>query len=66
MDLVATWPCSACGKEIPTDSHAALMVGDVRFHHSCLKCEVCGEKLEGKMVTLDKENKPYCTKDYDR
>ena len=66
MELVATWPCSACGKDIPTDSHAALMVGDVRFHHDCLKCSVCEEKLDGKMVTLDKENKPYCTKDYDR
>lgn len=66
MELVSTWPCSACGKDIPTDSHAALMVGEVRFHHDCLKCFVCEEKLDGKMVTLDKENKPYCTKDYDR
>ena len=66
MELVATWPCSACGKDIPTDSHAALMVGDVRFHHDCLKCQVCEQNLEGKMVTLDKENRPYCTKDYDR
>ena len=48
------------------DSHAALMVGDVRFHHACLKCCICRQALDGKMVTLDKENKPYCSKDYDK
>ena len=48
------------------DSHAALMVGDVRYHHDCLRCWVCKVKLDGKMVTLDKENRPYCSKDYDK
>ena len=51
-------PCS--------DSHAALMVGDARFHKECLRCCVCRCGLDGKMVTLDKENRPYCSKDYDK
>jgi len=66
MELISTWPCAACGKEIPTDSHAALMVGDVRYHHDCLRCCICRQALDGKMVTLDKENKPYCSKCYDK
>jgi len=65
-ELISTWPCSACGKQIPQDSHAALMVGEARFHHDCLRCVTCRTGLDGKMVTLDKENRPYCSKCYDK
>jgi len=66
QELVSSWPCAACGKAIPPDGHDALMVGDVRFHHACLECEVCHKNMEGKVVTLDKENKVYCTEDFNR
>jgi len=65
-DLVSTWPCAACGQDIPPDGHDALMVGDLRFHQACLECEVCHKNMEGKMITLDKENKVYCTEDYNK
>ena len=42
------------------------MVGDLRFHQACLECEVCHKNMEGKMITLDKENKVYCTEDYNK
>ena len=66
QELVATWPCSACGGDISPHGHAALTVGHVRFHNACLVCLVCGVNLEGKPVTLDNENKVYCTDDYNR
>jgi len=65
-DLVSTWPCSACGQDISPDGHDALMVGDLRFHQACLECEVCHKNMEGKMITMDKENKVYCTEDYNK
>ena len=36
----------------------------VSRYHTNLHCldQVCKKSLEGKMVTLDSENKPYCTK----
>ena len=66
QELVSSWPCATCGQAIPPDGHDALMVGDVRFHHACLECEVCHKNMEGKVVTLDKENKVYCTEDFNR
>jgi len=66
QDLVSSWPCAKCGEVIASGSHDALTVGDVRFHHDCLICHVCGMKMEGKTVTLDKENKVYCTQDFNR
>eukprot|EP00090_Calanus_glacialis_P010350 TRINITY_DN18737_c0_g1_i1.p1 TRINITY_DN18737_c0_g1~~TRINITY_DN18737_c0_g1_i1.p1 ORF type:complete len:383 (-),score=90.96 TRINITY_DN18737_c0_g1_i1:399-1547(-) len=66
QELVSTWPCSSCGEVISPDGHDALMVGDVRFHHACLQCQVCHKNMEGKAVTLDKDNRVYCTEDYNR
>ena len=63
---MSTWPCSSCGEDISPHGHDALMVGDVRFHQHCLECRVCHRNLEGKAVTLDKENRVYCTEDYNR
>ena len=63
---MSTWPCSSCGEVISPDGHDALMVGDVRFHHACLKCQVCQKNMEGKAVTLDRDNRLYCTQDYNR
>ena len=63
---MSTWPCSSCGEVIPPDGHNALMVGDVRFHHACLQCQVCHKNMEGKAVTLDKNNRVFCTQDYNR
>jgi LIM domain-containing protein len=54
--------CASCGDPLsPVDS---VTISGVPFHHACLLCVVCKKSLEGKMVTLDAENKPYCTKDY--
>ena len=64
QELLSTWPCSSCGQSISPDGHDGLMVGDVRFHHACLECEVCRKKMEGKVVTLEKDNMVYCTEDY--
>ena len=66
QELVSSWPCSSCGEVISPDGHDALMVGDVRFHHDCLQCQVCHQNMEGKAVTLDKDNRVYCTEDYNR
>ena len=66
QELLSTWPCSSCGQSISPDGHDGLMVGDVRFHHACLECEVCHKNMEGKVVTLDKDNRVYCTEDYNR
>ena len=63
---MSTWPCSSCGEVISPDGHDALMVGDVRFHHTCLQCQVCHKNMEGKAVTLDKNNRVFCTEDYNR
>ncbi len=36
------------------------------FHHGCLECTVCKRNMEGKQITLDTNNRVYCTEDYDR
>jgi len=66
QELLSSWPCSTCGEKISSEGHNALMVGDVRFHRECLVCIVCGRSMEGLTVTLDKENKVYCTEDYNQ
>merc|ERR1719483_1834246 len=66
QELMSSWPCSSCGEDISPHGHDALMVADVRFHQRCLECRVCHKNLEGKAVTLDKENRVYCTDDYNR
>jgi len=61
-ELAEFGPCGSCEKPLsPTDS---LSVGGITFHHGCLICVVCGENMEGKPVTLDPNNKVYCTEDY--
>ena len=66
QELVSSWPCASCSEVISPGGHDALMIGDVRFHRDCLVCVECGKNMEGRTVTLDKENKVYCTQDYDR
>jgi len=66
QEMMGTWPCSSCGKDISPQGYGALKVGNVRFHQRCLECRVCHKNLEGKAVTLDKENRVYCTEDYNR
>ena len=44
----------------------AVNVGDLVFHHGCLTCVICGDNMEGRQVTLDSENKIYCSSDYER
>ena len=56
--------CGGCGEAVGPDD--ALSVGDVVFHHNCLKCVVCERNMEGQQITLDKQNKIYCSRDYDK
>jgi len=62
LELAECGACSSCNKPLsPTDS---ATVGGVAFHHGCLLCVACGENMEGKPVTLDSNNRVYCTQCY--
>lgn len=63
--LASSGSCAACGEDVGPDD--ALSVGDnLVFHHGCLECSVCKRNMEGKQITLDTNNRVYCTEDYDR
>ena len=48
----------------PDDS---LSLGpSLTFHHGCLVCTGCGLELEGRTVSLDREDRPHCSPCYER
>ena len=53
----------ACMKPL---AESSLSLGELRFHPICLSCVTCGKKMQGLPITLDSDNKIYCTADYDR
>ena len=62
--LEDTGSCSGCGSPVGPDD--TISIGDMMYHHTCLNCCICGDNLEGKQVTLDNQNKIYCSADYER
>jgi len=62
--ILGTGFCSKCKTAVSPDD--AINVGDLVFHHGCLLCVICGDNMEGRQVTLDSENKIYCSSDYER
>lgn len=62
--LASSGSCAKCGGNVGPDD--SLSVGDLLFHHGCLVCVVCERNMEGKQITLDTNNRVYCTEDYDR
>jgi len=64
FESLGTGSCSKCKTVVNPDD--AVNVGDLVFHHGCLTCVICGDNMEGRQVTLDSENKIYCSSDYER
>ena len=57
--------CAGCGAEVGPDD--SLSLGQrLTFHHGCLVCAGCGLELEGRTVSLDREDRPHCSPCYER
>jgi len=56
--------CNKCGESVsPTEW---LTLASLTFHPACLVCVVCHQNMDGKEITLDSQDRVYCTKDYTR
>ena len=49
--VASTGNCGGCGEGVGPDD--SLSLGDILFHHSCLKCTVCSKNMEGQQVGID-------------
>ena len=57
--------CAGCGAEVGPDDSLSLGPS-LTFHHGCLVCAGCGLELEGRTVSLDREDRPHCSPCYER
>ena len=48
--VASTGSCGGCGEGVGPDD--SLSVGEIVFHHACLKCTVCGKNMEGQQVRI--------------